>query len=103
MIDVTSEPTSSTMPIGSWPRMSPSFMNGPSTSYRCRSEPQMFVVVIRTIASVGSSIVGIGDLVDRYVALAVPGDCLHLRSFPDARSALLDWGAPTAYPGNWSA
>ena len=29
---VTSEPTSSTMPIGSWPRMSPSPMNGPRTS-----------------------------------------------------------------------
>ncbi len=27
-----SEPTSSTMPIGSWPRMSPAFMNGPRTS-----------------------------------------------------------------------
>ena len=29
---VTSAPTSSTMPIGSWPRMSPGSMNGPSTS-----------------------------------------------------------------------
>ena len=32
LIWVTSEPTSSTIPIGSWPRMSPSSMNIPSTS-----------------------------------------------------------------------
>ena len=38
---VTSAPTSSTMPIGSWPRMSPGVRYGPSTSYRCRSEPQI--------------------------------------------------------------
>lgn len=29
---VTSGPTSSTMPMGSWPRMSPGVMNGVSTS-----------------------------------------------------------------------
>jgi hypothetical protein len=56
----TSEPTSSTIPIGSWPRMSPGFMNGPMTSYRCRSEPQIAVEVMRTIASVGSWIEGSG-------------------------------------------
>ena len=57
---VTSRPTSSTMPIGSWPRMSPSSMNGPNSSYRCRSEPQMAVDVTRMIASVGCSIAGRG-------------------------------------------
>ena len=57
---VTPGPTSSTMPIGSCPRTSPGFRYGPSTSYRCRSEPQMAVEVIRTIASVGSSIRGSG-------------------------------------------
>jgi hypothetical protein len=57
---VTAEPTSSTTPMGSWPMMSPLSMNGPSTSYRCRSEPQMPVEVIRTIASVGSWIRGSG-------------------------------------------
>ncbi len=51
---VISGPTSSTIPIGSCPRMSPSSINGPSTLYRCRSDPQMFVVVILTIASFGS-------------------------------------------------
>src|SRR4051812_5579513 len=56
----TSEPTASTMPIGSWPRMSPGPMKAPSTSYRCRSEPQMPLDVTRTIASVGCSIVGSG-------------------------------------------
>jgi hypothetical protein len=57
---VTSGPTSSTRPIGSWPRMSPSPMNGPRTSYRCRSEPQMAVVVILMIASFGSLSAGSG-------------------------------------------
>ena len=57
---VTAEPTSSTMPIGSWPMMSPLSMNGVSTSYRCRSEPQIADEVIRTIASVGSWITGSG-------------------------------------------
>ena len=59
---VTSGPTSSTMPIGSWPRMSPLSMYMPSTSYRCRSEPQIAVEVIRTIASVGSWILGSGTV-----------------------------------------
>src|SRR5215211_1111772 len=45
--------------------MSPSAMNGVSTSYRCRSEPQMPVEVIRTIASVGSWIVGSGTVSTR--------------------------------------
>ncbi len=56
----TSLPTSSTMPIGSWPMMSPASMNAPSVSYRCRSDPQIFVLVILMIASVGSSILGSG-------------------------------------------
>ena len=50
---VTAEPVSSTMPMFSWPSTVPS-----STfvlpSYMCRSEPQMFEVVIRTMASPGS-------------------------------------------------
>ena len=57
---LTSEPTSSTMPIGSWPRMSPFSRNGPNSSYRCRSEPQIAVEVMRTIASVGCSSFGSG-------------------------------------------
>ena len=59
---VTSAPTSSTMPIGSWPRTSPLSRYMPSTSYRCRSEPQIAVEVIRTIASVGSWIFGSGTV-----------------------------------------
>jgi hypothetical protein len=59
---VTCGPTSSTIPIGSWPMMSPGVMYMPSTSYRCRSEPQMAVDVIRTIASVDSSIRGSGTV-----------------------------------------
>src|SRR5215204_2735946 len=60
LICFTSEPTSSTMPIGSCPRMSPSSMNGARISYRWRSEPQIAVDVTRTIASVGSLIDGSG-------------------------------------------
>ena len=40
-------------------------MNGPSTSYRCRSEPHSPVDVTRMIASVGSSIVGSGTVSTR--------------------------------------
>src|SRR3954451_4139915 len=37
-------------------------MNAPSTSYRCRSDPQMLVLVTRIIASVGSLIAGSGTV-----------------------------------------
>src|SRR5215208_8254789 len=37
-------------------------MNAPSTSYKCRSEPQMLVLVTRIIASVGSLIPGSGTV-----------------------------------------
>src|SRR5439155_905701 len=57
---VIAGPTSSTMPIGSCPRMSPSVMNGPSTSYRCRSEPQMPLDVTLITASLGSWMAGSG-------------------------------------------
>src|SRR3954469_16193634 len=56
----TSGPRSSTMPIGSCPRMSPGFMNGTNPSTRCRSDPQMQVEVIRTMASRPLRIVGSG-------------------------------------------
>src|SRR5687767_4166676 len=42
--------------------MSPLSRYIPSTSYRCRSEPQIAVDVIRTIASVGSWILGSGTV-----------------------------------------
>src|SRR6478672_10493818 len=59
-MSVTSAPTSCTMPIGSWPSTSPGFMYGPSTSYRCRSDPQIADEVTLMIASVGCSIRGSG-------------------------------------------
>ena len=40
--------------------MSPASRNGPNSSYRCRSEPQIAVDVIFTIASVGCSMIGSG-------------------------------------------
>src|SRR3954447_21827110 len=55
-----SEPTSTTWPMFSWPRMLPTPMNGASGSYRCRSDPQMFDVVTRMTASVGSWTKGSG-------------------------------------------
>src|SRR6476619_1831248 len=42
--------------------MSPGLMNAPSTSYRCRSDPQMLVLVTLMIASVGSLITGSGTV-----------------------------------------
>src|ERR1700744_267267 len=49
----TAGPTSTTRPINSWPRMSPSFIDGMNPLYRWQSEPQMAVVVTSTIASRG--------------------------------------------------
>src|SRR5699024_160388 len=60
--EVTADPTSSTTPMGSWPRMSPGFMNGPRTSYRCRSEPHSPELVTRMTASSGSSARGSGTV-----------------------------------------
>src|SRR5215207_7808248 len=47
----TSGPTSTTSPMNSWPRMSPDCIVGMKPLKRCRSEPQMAVEVIFTIAS----------------------------------------------------
>src|SRR5690606_16700613 len=57
---VTALPTSSTMPIGSWPMMSPSFIMGTKPSKRWRSEPQMAVEVTRMMASEGCWMTGSG-------------------------------------------
>ena len=57
---VTSAPSSVTVPTASWPRMRPSVTAGTSPLRMCRSVPQMVVVSIRTIASVGSRICGSG-------------------------------------------
>jgi hypothetical protein len=51
----TSSPTSTTWPRFSCPNVRPG-SKSVRPSYMCRSEPQMFVVVIRTIASDGRSI-----------------------------------------------
>ena len=57
------EPVSTTMPMASWPRMSPALRNGPSTPYRCRSEPQIAVEVTWMMTSFGSWIWGSGTSV----------------------------------------
>jgi hypothetical protein len=82
---VTAAPTSSTMPIGSWPRMSPSPMKGPSTSYRWRSEPQMPLEVTRMTASVGSSIRGSGTVSTRTSRLPCQATAFMLVPFRSAR------------------
>src|SRR5215203_32108 len=79
-ICVTSEPTSSTMPMGSWPRTSPSSRKGLISSYRWRSEPQMAVEVMRMIASVGSSILGSGT--DSTLTSRLP---CHVTAFMQSR------------------
>src|SRR3954452_1442876 len=56
----TPRPVSTTRPMNSWPRMSPLFIDGMYPSYRCRSEPQMAVDVISTIASRSFRIFGSG-------------------------------------------
>src|SRR3979411_2464083 len=53
-------PSSTTSPINSWPSMSPCSRVGTRPSYRCKSEPQMHVVVILITASRGLRIVGSG-------------------------------------------
>lgn len=54
------EPTSTTSPMNSWPRMSPFRIVGMNPSYRCRSDPQMQVEPTFTIASRGLRISGSG-------------------------------------------
>ena len=49
--------------IASWPRTSPGVRYGPSTPYRCRSEPQIAVDVTRMMMSFGSWIAGSGTSV----------------------------------------
>src|SRR6476646_4135479 len=43
--------TSTTSPMNSWPITSPRFIVGMNPLYRCRSDPQMAVLVIFTMAS----------------------------------------------------
>src|SRR5215212_7019338 len=53
-------PTSTTSPMNSWPRMSPGIMAGTYAWSRCKSEPQIAVEVIFTIASRALMIFGSG-------------------------------------------
>ena len=90
---VTSAPTSSTTPIGSWPSTSPSSMKAPSTSYRCRSDPQMPLDVMRTITSVGSWMAGSGTVSTRTsrfpcqvsAFMSNPRSSVSRLAYPDAR------------------
>src|SRR5215207_9255196 len=57
---LTPGPTSTTSPMNSCPRMSPRSMVGTNPLNRCRSDPQMAVEVIFTIASCALRILGSG-------------------------------------------
>ncbi len=54
----TEEPTSSTTPMNSWPKVVPMRVSGIMPWYRCRSEPQIAASVTRTMASFGCSMRG---------------------------------------------
>src|SRR6476660_5170599 len=62
---VSDGPTSRTIPMGSWPRMSPWRMKAPSVSERWRSDPQMLADATSILASVGSSTFGSGTVSTR--------------------------------------
>ena len=57
---VTPAPTASTTPTPSWPRIVPGLQVATSPLRMCRSVPQIVVLVIRTIASVGTWMAGLG-------------------------------------------
>src|SRR5215218_7900254 len=54
----TDDPTCSTTPMNSCPKVIPTRVSGIMPWYRCRSEPQIAPSVTRTIASFGCSIGG---------------------------------------------
>src|SRR5665647_649328 len=58
---VTAGPTFSMMPTPSWPRIEPGLQVGTSPLRMCRSVPQMVVLVILTIASVGAVMSGFSN------------------------------------------
>ena len=89
----TSGPTSSTVPMNSWPRRDPAGNPKASPALKtCRSEPQMPAIVTRTIASVGCSIAGSAHVLDADVARA-------LERQPPHRLPLARPGARIAAPG----
>src|SRR5205823_6411964 len=66
---LTSGPSSTTSPMNSWPRMSPCSRLGMKALYRCRSEPQIAVLVTRMMASCGLMIEGSGTFCTRTSSL----------------------------------
>lgn len=63
----TAAPTSSSIPMPSWPKILPLSTSGTWPRRMCRSVPQMVVVVMRTMASVGSWMVGLGASVQLFL------------------------------------
>src|SRR3954471_573135 len=60
LIRLTSDPTSTTSPMNSCPRMSPGLSAGMNLPYRCKSDPQMQVVVVLMMTSLALRIWGSG-------------------------------------------
>ena len=63
---VTALPTSVMVPTPSWPRMRPGVTAGTSPLRMCRSVPQIVVVSILTMTSVGFWICGSGTSVQDF-------------------------------------
>ena len=57
---VTAAPVATTIPTASWPRIVLGVTSATSPLRMCRSVPQIVELLMRTIASVGFSIVGSG-------------------------------------------
>ncbi len=73
LVALLSGPTSSTMPMFSWPKTKPGSA-GVRPSYMCRSEPRMLEAVMRMMSSVGASMPpSSGPAFARRWPCAVPG------------------------------
>src|SRR5574338_1613165 len=95
---LTSLPTSTISPMNSWPRMSPDRMVGMYPSSRWRSDPQIAVDVIFTMASRGFRISGSGTRSTRTSFLPCQTRALmHSSGFGGdharGRSIVLRWSA----------
>ena len=86
---VMSAPTSSTIPMGFVPENVTRFEKGPSSSQRCRSEPD---ATRRDLDDgvLGSFTIGSGTYSTR-TSRAVPGESLHFSSDPGSVSLRMEY------------
>ena len=74
---VTPAPTSSTIPVPSWPRIRPTATVARSPLRMCRSVPQIVVLLIRTTASVASRSAGLGLFLELLLSGTVVDEGFH--------------------------